>query len=91
MQWRGVDPTIDIGVLTETKMVDGIYTIYLYSKASQSIKTFTTTSRHALGHVFGRYHSDLYSIMSPIVRDDDAEQSEFLSVCCQKIIIFLLL
>ena len=58
-------------VLTEVKMENNVYTIYFYSTAAEDINTFTRTSQHALGHVFGRQHSDLHSIMSPIIRDDD--------------------
>ena len=58
-------------VLTEVKMEDDVYTIYFYSTAANHLLTFTRTSRHALGHVFGRKHSDLYGIMSPVIRNDD--------------------
>jgi len=57
-------------VLTEVKLIANVYTIFFYSKASRSHSRFSQSCKHALGHAFGHKHTDLYGIMSPILRSD---------------------
>ena len=64
-------------VLTEVKLIANVYTIFFYSKASRSHSRFSQSCKHALGHAFGHKHTDLYGIMSPILRSD--VNSKFLS------------
>jgi len=84
VEWSPAKPDLDVvlqsekkdalssqhDVLTEVKLIANVYTIFFYSKASRSHSRFSQSCKHALGHAFGHKHTDLYGIMSPILRSD---------------------
>jgi len=68
---NGIHIASKYDVFSELNFQDDMFTVTFYSKAAQSLNILTRTSAHAFGHVFGHEHTNLYSIMSPIIRSDD--------------------